>query len=210
MIIIPELQTVLILTPRTGSGSLKKAVLARWPRAMLLYRHMEADGIPQGYDRYFRTGVVRQPLERLWSLYKFMATMPDGKHEPAYVAGIRRSVERYPDFSDWILHNETVFTSPYDSSNRGFFYPNHTVRHPLPENRKSQWMYLRPDLGTRIYKYGQTGELRDWLQLDDLPRENVTDKRPVPSLSGEAMDHMLQCFHWDFKVTQQESKSCAA
>jgi hypothetical protein len=43
MILIPEIETVLILVPRTGTGSLRRAVLQRYPRAMLIYRHMEAD-----------------------------------------------------------------------------------------------------------------------------------------------------------------------
>lgn len=51
MILIPELETVVILVPRTGSGSLRRAIAEAYPSSMLVYRHMEADGIPAGYDR---------------------------------------------------------------------------------------------------------------------------------------------------------------
>ncbi|MBL3684559.1 hypothetical protein F2981_16960 [Sinorhizobium meliloti] len=45
----------------------------KYPRSTLIYRHMEADGVPAGYDRWRKVGVVRHPVERLWSLYKFLA-----------------------------------------------------------------------------------------------------------------------------------------
>lgn len=51
MILIPEIQTVVILVPRTGSGSLRRAVAAKYPQSILLYRHMEADGVPAGHDK---------------------------------------------------------------------------------------------------------------------------------------------------------------
>jgi hypothetical protein len=71
VIILPSIETVVVLVPRTGSGSLKRAILDRYQDAMPIYRHMEADGVPAGYDRWRRVGVCRHPVDRLWSLYKF-------------------------------------------------------------------------------------------------------------------------------------------
>lgn len=82
MILIPNLKVVLILVPRTGSGSLKRAVLNQYPDALLLYRHMEADGVPQGYDRWQKVGVLRNPQDRLWSLYKFLWALLDYGNPP--------------------------------------------------------------------------------------------------------------------------------
>ncbi len=48
MIIIPELTTVVVCPPRTGSTSLKDAILERYTEAFMLYRHMEANQIPMG------------------------------------------------------------------------------------------------------------------------------------------------------------------
>lgn len=206
MIIIPEISTVLILVPRTGTGSLKRAVKAKYPQSMMLYRHMEVDGVPLGYDRYRRIGVVREPIERMWSMYKFLKTFGDAgikpywKHDQTYLDAMKAQAAR--PFEDWLLHNETVFTSPYDSANMGRYWPHYTVRHPLPENRKSQWIYLRPDLGTTYCRYG-TGAIEGELGLDKMPVEdwhNATPKSDIPELSQEAFDYVENCFAWDRKA----------
>ena len=200
MILIPELETVVILVPRTGSGAVRRAIQATHPKAMQVYRHMEADGIPLGYDRWARVGVVRHPTERLWSLYKFLQRF-GGPHDPDYIAAMRGSVEGLT-FSEWIVSNHTVFTAPYDSSGRGRFWPHFTVRHPLPETRKSQWMYLRPDLGTDVYDYREMALFTARLGVSGaIGRQNETDPSPVPPLSMAAELHMRKWFAWDFEVT---------
>lgn len=204
MLIIPEIQTVVILVPRTGSKSLRKAVLATYAGAMQIYRHMEADGVPQGYDRWRRVGVVRNPVDRLWSLYRFLQTMDGerngmGKWEPAYVQAQRRSGSL--PFDRWLVENETVFTSPYDSADAGRFWPTFTVRHPLPENRKSQFVYLRPDLGTEIWHFNALSRLFEALGLSDVDHHHRSDPVPPPSLSAAAADHLHRCFRWDFDIT---------
>jgi hypothetical protein len=196
MILIPEIETVLILTPRTGSGSLRRAVAAKYPRSMLIYRHMEADGVPAGYDRWDRLGVVRDPIARLWSLYKFCQQfgLDHADQGEVYARSIRASVER--PFSDWIVNNEVVFTNPYDASGEGVYYPGYTVRHSLPENRKSQFHYLRPDLGTRVFPFEQLAILADQLGLD-LPTHNQTADVGAPALSADAREHVWRWFAWD-------------
>ena len=198
MIIIPEIETVLILVPRTGSGALRRAVAERYPQSMLLYRHMEADGIPAGYDRWRKIGVARDPLDRLWSLYKFLKKF-DGQHAQAYIDAMRASVDR--PFEDWLLNNEVVFTSPYDRNwSCKLFYPQFTVRHPMPENRKSQFLYLRPDLGTQVYPYELVPELAKRLDLQ-MGRVNVTGKTEAPQLSEATWDYLKTVFSWDFSFS---------
>lgn len=194
MIIIPEIETVVILVPRTGSGSLRRSIAARYPGAMLVYRHMEADGVPIGYDRWRRFGIVRHPVDRLWSLYKFLKNF-DGEHDQAYMAAQRASVRL--GFSEWIVRNETVFTSPYDSAGRDRFWPHFSVRHPLPENRKSQFLYLRPDLGTRTYRFDERGRLYDAIGLNEDIHVNQTPPSAAPPLSDEADQHVRRIFAWD-------------
>jgi len=198
MILIPEIETVVVLVPRTGSGSLRRAVADAYPRSMLLYRHMEADGVPHGYDRWRKVGVVRHPTERLWSLYKFLRDF-DGNHDLAYIESMRASV-RMP-FSDWLLSNQTPFTTPYDSAGLGRFFPNYTVHHPLPENRKSQFMYLRPDLGTTVYQFTDLEAFGTALGVQ-LGRHNRTSADDAPNLSAEAEAHMRRWFAWDFDAAQ--------
>jgi hypothetical protein len=203
MILVPEIETVVLLVPRTGSGTLRRAILATYPRAMMIYRHMEADGVPAGYDHWRRLGVVRHPVDRLWSLYKFLQLF-SGDHDPAYIAAMRESVAR--PFDDWLLHNETVFTSPYDSAGCGRFWPGYTVRHPLPENRKSQFLYLRPDLGTQVYPYEElrwvAGDLLG-LSLDLRPRHNASGGDPPPALSAGAAAYVRRVFAWDFEAASR-------
>lgn len=196
MILIPEIETVVILVPRTGTGSLRRAVAERYPRSIMLYRHMEADGVPHGYDRWRKVGVVRHPTERLWSLYKFLRDF-DGNHDPAYIDSMRLSV-RMP-FSEWLVSNQTPFTTPYDSAGLGRFFPGYTVRHALPENRKSQFMYLRPDLGTKIYQFTALDVLGDALDIR-LERHNWTIGNEPPELTTQAAAHMRRWFSWDFNA----------
>lgn len=196
MILIPEIETVVILVPRTGSGSLRRAVQGRWPKSILIYRHMEADGVPQGYDRWHKVGVVREPVERLWSLYKFLLRF-DGNHDPDYINAMRQSVAM--PFDEWIVCNQVPFTSPYDSANRGRYWPQFTVRHPLPENRKSQFVYLRPDLGTEVHRFNHLRDLERRLdvRLNDVDPQNVTDASAPPELSETTQRYVETAFAWD-------------
>ena len=162
---------------------------------------MEADGVPAGYDRWQKVGIVRDPVELLWSLYKFLENFGGG-HDPAYIGSMRASV-RMP-FDDWIVHNETVFTSPYDCAGRGRFYPLYTVRHPIPENRKSQFLYLRPDLGTEVHGFDDLKLLARQLRLK-LPRKNATRDEPPPQLSPTARSYVERVFEWDLQVTEGPS-----
>lgn len=197
MILIPEIETVLILVPRTGSGTLRRAVAKTYPNSMLVYRHMEADGLPLGYDHWKRLGVVRDPIDRLWSLYKFLADF-SGDHDASYIKAMRDSAAR--PFSEWIVENETVFTSPYDRAGHGRYWPGYTVRHPLPENRKSQRVYLRPDLGTQVYGFEQIDEVARRLKVSLGDRHNSTGEQAIPPLTHQAIEYIERVFRWDLLV----------
>lgn len=193
MIIIPEIKTVLILVPRTGSGFLKKAVKARYPEAMQIYRHMEADGVPHGYDNWARVGVIRHPVDRLWSLYKFLKNF-GGPYEQAYIEAQRASAAA--SFDQWVMTNSVVFTSGYDSEGLGRIYPKYMVLHPIPETRKSQRFYLRPDLGTEVHHY-EDGTINARLGIEDDFRENQTAPLPRPAVNAEAREFISRWFKWD-------------
>ncbi len=211
MLIIPELKKVVIFTPRTGSGSLRRALQAKFPASMLLYRHMEAAGVPTGYDRWEKIGFIRDPLARLYSLYQFMNRY-EGPHDKKpdqgelYVKYLRNSVDGRT-FEEWLLNNDYVFTSPFDGGQdagpNSTYYPHYNVLSPLPENRKSQFVYLRPDLGTRIVPFEQLHHFAAELDLD-LPHENATgEHRPaggrwLPMLGPQGRQHMRQVFAWDY------------
>ncbi len=203
MILIPELETVVILVPRTGSSTLRRVIAAKYPRSYMLYRHMEADGVPQGYDRWLKVGVVRHPVDRLWSLYKFLRNGLNGEQalrDPAWLDTMRRSSQR--SFDSWLLNNREVFTSPYDYSGGSKYWPNQTVLHPRPENLKSQYVYLRPDLGTKIIPYPRLHLLGALLGVDLIERHNQTEQRnELPlHLSHDAQSHVERVFAWDLEM----------
>ena len=195
MIIIPELEIVVILVPRTGSTSLKYAIFDKYRNSFMPYRHMEADGVPRGYERWSKVGVIRHPLERLWSLYKKLKTI-DGPHEAQYIDRMRKSVDC--SFDDYILYNEIPLTSPYSFEKPNKFFPQYYVSHHLPENRKSQFIYLRPDLGTKVYKLNKIDYLLEKLGLGKLLITNNSDNTPVPEISNDAINHMIKNFIWDY------------
>jgi hypothetical protein len=193
MLIIPELKIVLILVPRAGSTSLKEAVLHKYPEAMLLYRHMEADSIPSGYDRWTRIGVVRNPVDRLWSLYKHLQQIKYPSY-PEWEKRQRSSVSGLT-FSDWVVKNTTVFTDPYEGDD---YYPRFNVNHYLPENKKSQFLYIRPDLGTEYYLFedlNYMAQQRLGIRLDVHNASNRHDE--MPHLDEVALKHIEKYFSWE-------------
>lgn len=208
MILVPELKVIFLLTPRTGSGALQRAIRAKYPESIMLYRHMEADGVPHGYDRWKKVGIVRNPLDRLWSLYKFLDQFGDGKevgpggeYEENYVAKQRNSVDM--TFQNWITSNEVVFTNQYSSRNgdQKEYWPHFSVLHSIPETRKSQYFYLRPDLGTQVVLYERMDYLRGEFKLDLREMVNKTPETPHPRLFGhKARDHMERFFSWEYSL----------
>lgn len=201
MILIPEIETVAILVPRTGSRSLKGAILNRYGNAMMLYRHMEADGVPQGYERWRKIGVMRHPVDRLWSLYKYLLSMPINPdcqilrdNHAEWVIEQHRGATAHETFSDWIVNNQTSFSKPFYGD--GKFAPLFTVRNAMPETRKSQFMHLRPDLGTDIIRFERLDILQQELDVT-LPHANRTEKSATPAITAEAADHVRRFFRWE-------------
>jgi hypothetical protein len=204
MLIVPELQTVFILVPRTGSGTLYREMKRVYPRAMLLYRHMEADGVPHGYDRWKRVGFVRNPLMRLLSLYAFMQTFTGGAQvqgggASADAARIRRQVDG-KIFEEWLLGNVEPWTVPYDLNGEGAYWPVLTRRHAAPENKLSQWQYLRPDLGTQILRFDDLRNHMNTWGLQPSTTANVTTTGRTDVVVSQAVDdHIRRYCSWDLE-----------
>jgi len=160
--------------------------------------------VPHGYDRWRKVGIVRNPVERLWSLYKYLQRIGLDwclEHDAAYTADLRASVE--VPFEEWLVRNEVPFTTPYDRAGLGRYFAPYTVRHPLPENRKSQFVYLRPDLGTEIWPYARAHELHGLLGVSGaIRRENGTPSLTAPRIqSDEAVEYLYRWFDWDFRAS---------
>jgi hypothetical protein len=201
MIIIPEIETVVILVPRTGSGSLYRAVLKKYKNSFLLYRHMEADGIPIGYDRWRKVGVVRHPLARLWSFYNYARGFDSTKmthHEDTHMKYVRESVAM--TFDDWVLNNWKPFTLAHDLIEGKYYKAQLSRRHPLPENRISQFVYLRPDLGTEVFKFENLAVLFNELGINTDEHRNASSKPPgMPLVSQAVLDHICTFCSWEIE-----------
>ncbi len=204
MILVPELQTIVLLSPRTASGALYRAVLRKYPKAIMPYRHMEASGVPRGYDHWRKVGIVRHPVERLWSLYNFILkiTRSDGGFRFPMSGEYRRSLldSAHEPFNSWLISNRHRFPGG-DRNTLGEIDPMYHQDRPEPENRKSQWWMLRPDLGTRIYKYENDGLLNIAadLNLDSFETHNESGvSGKWPALDSAARDHLLRTFEWEF------------
>jgi hypothetical protein len=196
MLVIPEHKTILILPPRTGSSTLHNAVAACCPRAFMLYRHAEVDAIPPGYEGYRVTGFVRHPLARMWSLYKYCATL-DARHSASWVQAdvlrVVESVQQFKGFEDWLL-NCTEHLLP-----SGNPHPQLYQLHRIPENRKSQAIYLRPDLGTEIVPFSDLDEWMDFVGLPAL-HKNASPPRPIPPTTPAIEKHLAAYMGWELSL----------
>lgn len=209
MLIIPEIETVVILPPRTGTGSLYRRVLEAYPKAMMPYRHMEADGVPFGYDRWRRVGVLRHPESRMWSLYNYLKTFGiEHAVRPEYDEHnrIQRSQVEGRTFEEWLVDNQIIFTSQHDQTGQGGFHPQYACKHPYAENRKSQFYYLRPDLGTEIIPYTPDASAIGAALGIEVPRTtNVVAPGEPPLLGILGRDHMSKFHRWDFEACESLS-----
>lgn len=209
MILIPEIETVFIRVPRTGSRAFKEAILAEHPRAVEIYHHMEADGTPHGYDRWTKVGVVRNPAARLWSLYHYLSN-PPAKAAEAWRRRMIASVAG-KSFIEWLRTNETPFTNPYDSAGSLRFDPLYAVLHNMPENRKSQYLYLRPDLGTAIYRYENPGEMADLRYILGIQTPKLSNCSGAPPFvtSAEISDFVVENLSWDVIASESVVRKAA-
>jgi len=214
VIILPSLKTVVILIPRTGSGSLYRAIKATHPDAMMLYRHMEAYGCPRPYLRWQRVGVVRHPLIRMVSMYDYLkdygASEATAHFGVVRAAALRESVK--VPFKEWFLNNNVVFGHPWGNREPGEYHPKQAVEFEVPENRKSQYDYLISGVGEHgleIYKFGEwqihadlTNRLRLPADTFDGQRKNASRVRTdhsIESLLGDREIHaaLMKHHRWD-------------
>lgn len=196
MLIVPEKHTIFILPPRTGSSSLHTAVRQTFPQSFMLYRHAERPAIPAGYESYRVLGFVRHPLARMWSLYKFLCCLDPATSATwvqTHLVETVEHVQKFKGFEDWLLHNDRPFLP------KGIGHPGLYQQVYDPENGKSQWDYLRPDLGTEVLHFQ---DLRGWMEHWGLPAVhlNGTQRTYLPTLSRKGERHLEQFMEWELSL----------
>lgn len=193
MIIIPEIETVFLHPPRTGAQAVKKGIKERYRGAFEITKHLEACSIPEEFSTYTKMGILRNPLDRLFSLYKHYKL--EGAWDGPFNEELRAN--SVLPFDEWILKNNHIFAKPEVADKT---YPKYLTIHKLPENRKSQYFYLRPDLGTIVIPYEHIQEIENGLDIKITSTTNSTrdvPPRKTPLIGGDALLHMQTFFHWD-------------
>jgi hypothetical protein len=199
MIIIPEIQTVFIRIPKTGSTSLTKAIREKYPRSFEPYRHMGAQGILLGYGVWRRIAVIREPLARMKSLYSFCSTVVQEPHCGAGWAAKQRASTAMP-FIEWLTTNEVRFCSPEDAE--GKYNPFYQGNSRLPENKTSQQYYLSGY--EKLYPIEHIQDLAVDLGLPYAP--HLRKSRPFGLTLAEehkAALHIEKYMSWDRRTHQK-------
>ncbi len=185
MIVIKDNKTILLLVPKTGTTSLLSALQASDYRIKMLYRHRGAAGIDKKFRSYRVIGIARPPVERLWSIYKFVThgvylgnTLANW-NEKDHKGNPRKT------FNEWILKGKSKLTTGDPAA--------------LQDNINSQFKFLRPDLGTEIYRFDEIDKLAEELGIGPLPKMNRTQDLEMPPLSEEAKAHIREHFAWDLE-----------
>lgn len=191
MMIIPELHVVVIQPPRTGTTAFRDAILGKYPRAISLYRHMEHPGIPTQFSHYRVACTIRHPLDRLWSLHKFMKWFPRTPTTPEdwlYIEGLKADADR--PFDDWLVNSMHSFHGNSDY---------HSVLNYKPITQKSQWHYARPDYGPiDLFKIEEREELEEHFDIT-LLKTNQSEPLGRPPMSPEIWGHIYRYHEWDME-----------
>lgn len=202
MIIIPERELVIITPPRTGSTSLMASVLERYPWSFAPYKHMEAGGIPFGYKQWRTACVVREPLDRLWSVYKYCEAQvrkPGNWSKQMAEAAVI-------GFEEWLLYNRNVFVGNHMAVMPDTLTPRYHCMYPMPENVKSQEVYAGQ---AEIWHF--TDMLSIFAELDLKWREvNASKDRSPPPWTDAIEQHINRYFAWDLSVLSVQQRIAIA
>lgn len=184
MIIIPEIEKVFIRIPRSGSGTLKNAIFRTYPRAFELYHHMEAGGMPLGYGGWQTVALLRDPIERMWSLYRFCKRVQGNVSE---WGDLQRASVQGLDFIDWVLDNKTCFIHPVVGQK---MYPIYSCLRMVPETRKTQIGYFSAAQNpTMLWPHERVQDCANWLGLVQIEHHNrAKDEGPIPRLNKRATE----------------------
>jgi len=195
MIIIPELERVVIQPPRTGSTSLRVAIAERYPKSFYPYHHMEHEGIPHGYDHWTSVGIMRNPVERLFSMYKYMGSYTNPNTDQQWIANMRKDVDR--SFGDWLMYSTELFTDAYIG---GRFNPLYSVINMIPAVIKPQSSYIGNS--DSILWLEDVERINEYFDIS-LPLINQSTDEELNSLSTTEKNHFIKCHGNDLELFEQ-------
>lgn len=201
MIVIPELNLIVIQPPRTGSTSLRQAILERYSNSKSIFRHMERDGIPAEYAAYDVACLIRHPERRLRSLWKYMsAQRPEDHSDKQWAIDVSKDASR--PFSEWLCKSRHPFNNrpKSDIPDPGYY----DVLHYSPATRKSLYAWARPDLGpVELLKLEDTDHLEARLDIK-LPHLNASVSARGDALEPRARSVLTTYHAWDLSQYRNE------
>jgi hypothetical protein len=210
MLVIPELKKVVIMPPRSGSTALKAAVLDKYPLATCPHRHGEAvmfsrrmaqSHLELTAQEYSFVYCLRDPVERLKSLWRYMQNVSRTRNPTAPAWWIRvqnRDADR--PFSDWVMHSTSAFSSPDNEQDT-----YHAVAFQMPAAHKSATQYLK-GIGNRPLQvlrcYNET-DLTNILHIETVPHINQsTPSKWDDSVTDEALASIRMYHHFDYSLME--------
>ena len=147
MLIIPELKSVVIMPPRSGSTALRAALKAQYEQATAPFRHGEVAMlryIPQVTDEWSVVYMLRDPMSRMQSLWRYMHEVNEVRNARApkeWIDRVRKDADR--PFQDWLLNSTELFNEskakPFDGTPEAAYCTYWQV----PAARKDATWFLR-------------------------------------------------------------------
>lgn len=135
MIVNALYKWAIIEIPRTGTKSLREALL-QIPGTFVYGNHNEVSTLPKAFEEFTLATVVRDPVHRLHSLYRYLSMDAVVNRHKEWFTPLHREVTEM-SFSEWILDGKALFC--------GGAWP-YSVAHQVPEQNKSQsGYYAHPD-----------------------------------------------------------------
>lgn len=153
--------------PRTGTKSLREALM-QIPGTFLYGNHNEITTLPEAFKDFRIAVVVRDPVHRLYSIYRYMRMTQVVQRHPEWFDPLHREVMEMT-FSEWIVDGKALFC--------GGAWP-YTVAHMVPEQDKGQASYFTMT--------GQYAEIFPHENLFSLDR----DRNSVESLSSRILNNV--------------------
>jgi hypothetical protein len=169
MIAVPELRTVFITPPRTASSSMREHLAEHCPESVVISYHGEADAIPKCFADYTVIGIVRDPIERLSSLYNFINNADPKRFIEGYIEPLKQQAGNMC-FTDWLLYANSVFTRPLVGNK---YYPRYNVSNIIPEQDKTFKMYFGET--QNFIKHNEISHYLVDQGLPELPVKNSSD-----------------------------------
>lgn len=209
MLIIPELQLNIIMAPRTASRSLADAVKTRYQTAFQPFRHMERDGTPEAYRDFQVLSVVRDPLERLASLWSFLRNMAPHNSDPELHLQFRAAAQE--DLADWITGS--VFAFCCEGSVNPDLDQYYSGLRPGPITRRPQADWIRPDIGpAELLPFERLDLLERRLDIT-LPHANwapkYLDEIHAAASDAKVIDHINRFHGCDAPLLEQAANHAA-